>query len=154
MATPTYELIDSTTLTSTSTQVTFSSIPQTFQDLIVVVDSQENENFQLELGGVTSGVSNVRLHGASSSYDASSSTGNQGVATYYDSMVTIFEIMDYSSTDKYKTVIARTNGRQSSVGIIAGTWAHTSAINTLKLKTNTSSFAVNSTFSLYGLGVS
>jgi hypothetical protein len=44
MATPTYDLIDSVTLSSSATSVTFSSITQDYRDLILVCEASSNNS--------------------------------------------------------------------------------------------------------------
>jgi hypothetical protein len=58
--------------------------------------------------------------------------------------------MDYSVTDKQKTVLSRTN---SSFGtdITAGRWASTSAITSVTVYPSSGDFEIGSTFALYGI---
>jgi hypothetical protein len=66
-------------------------------------------------------------------------------------VLTIAQFLDYASTDKHKTVLARANNSSRSSEAIASRWANTSAINTISFTSSAGSFAIDSTFSLYGV---
>jgi hypothetical protein len=62
----------------------------------------------------------------------------------------VTQIMDYSATDKHKTVLDRWNRPSAFVFATAGRWADNTAVNTVRL-VPTGTFSVGSTFSLYGV---
>jgi hypothetical protein len=62
--------------------------------------------------------------------------------------VNICQIMDYSS-DNHKTVLTR-GQRGSRIDAAASRWANTDAITSVLVYPTSSSFAIGSTFSLYG----
>jgi hypothetical protein len=61
------------------------------------------------------------------------------------------QVMDYSATDKHKTVLARNASTVNSVNAHAARWANTGAITSIVVLTESSTFASGSTFSLYGI---
>jgi hypothetical protein len=63
----------------------------------------------------------------------------------------ITHFMDYSATDKHKTVLCRSNHASISTRAIANRWANTAAITSIKVELNSSSFDTGSTFNLYGI---
>ncbi len=64
----------------------------------------------------------------------------------------IAQIMDYSATDKHKTVLVRVgNVGNSEVGANAGRWASTAAITSVRVAPNDGTFSSGSTFNLYGI---
>jgi hypothetical protein len=66
--------------------------------------------------------------------------------------VTIIDIMDYSQTDKHKSVIARGNTPGWGTRMIAGRWASTAAITSIVIKTEAGlTFSIGDSFSLYGI---
>jgi hypothetical protein len=67
------------------------------------------------------------------------------------SNVTIVHIMDYSATDKHKTVLSRANRASSGVDAIAGRWASTSAITSIKYFASGRTLDIGSTVALYGI---
>ena len=166
MATPTYDLLDSTTLASSASSVTFSSISQDYRDLVLVINvkgasGSSTIGVAARFNGDTSGnYSYVTMQGDGSSANSYSSTGET-----YASFVTgilpdetnaglfIAQIMDYSATDKHKTMLSRGNQASDEVGASANRWASTSAISSVTtLCTNPAdNFATGSTFYLYGI---
>jgi hypothetical protein len=59
--------------------------------------------------------------------------------------------MDYSATDKHKTVLVRSNAASTGVEAIAQRWASTAAITSILVFPSTGSWAAGGTFSLYGI---
>ena len=158
MATPTYDLLDSTTLTSSASSVTFSSISQDYRDLVLVFDAKTELYAGLwpiyfNSDTTASNYNRVFMRGDGSS--TSSQTSN--TSTFYSVNTVngqnIMQIMDYSATDKHKTVLTRSNLPDSYVYAIAGRWANTSAITSITLETGyvESPWATGSTFHLYGI---
>jgi hypothetical protein len=163
MATPTYTLIDSVTLTTEAT-VTFTSIPQTFGDLVLVVNQSSpsgakgtkvyfngdsgSNYFNLYMGGTSASTASSIVYGSTSILTGGYITAsNVGVP-----MFVISQIMDYSATDKHKSVLSRSNtptGSNSGVVAWAGRWANTSAITSILISDG--NWAVGSTFYLYGI---
>jgi hypothetical protein len=64
----------------------------------------------------------------------------------------IAHIMDYSATDKHKTVLARSNDASMVTYASASRWASTNAITSILIDPDsTTQIAVGSTLSLYGI---
>jgi hypothetical protein len=151
------------TLGATASSVTFSSIPATYRDLIVLADGiiTSNANIQMRFNSDTgSNYPNVLMRGQSSGIQSATytptsvqltissvATGNRFTATA--------QILEYSVTDKHKNVLNRsgyTNDVSSFVAEATSvSWSNTTAINNIAITTSTSSFAAGSTFSLYGV---
>lgn len=167
MATPTYTPIASITLGSSASSVTFSSIPQDYRDLVLKVTCTNATGGGGNILPVAvlnsdtgSNYSRVRMTGDGSSTASGSSTGDNflnlfsGVdANETDEGLYLANFMDYSATDKHKTVIARANQVTDRVGAIASRWADTSAITQIEMTTASAGddFASGSTFALYGI---
>lgn len=161
MATPTYDLIDSITLASSASSVTFSSITQAYRDLIVVVDIiAPTASVRAELRfnndtGFNYSIMSMKGQGtsASGSREASRSSiealdwtalnGEPGRLGY--------QIMDYSSTNKHKTVLGLGGPALDNISACSGRWANTSAITEIDVRTSYNSFPASSTFYLYGI---
>jgi hypothetical protein len=76
----TYTLISSQVLGSTTANVTFSSIPQTYTDLVLRISSRETPasattTYYLKVNSLTSGYSDTRLAGNGSAAQNSRNTG-------------------------------------------------------------------------------
>jgi hypothetical protein len=63
-----------------------------------------------------------------------------------------WQVMDFSATDKHKTVLARTNQISSlNVHATAGRWANNTAVTSLTCLMSANSYDTGSTFSLYAI---
>jgi hypothetical protein len=65
----------------------------------------------------------------------------------------IINIMDYSATDKHKTVLIRANRAGGAVDMIAARYPSTAAVTTILLRPNNTDFtwSIGSSFALYGI---
>ena len=162
MPTNTYVALDTQTLTSTAATVTFSSIPQGYTDLVLIasplVTSSAYDLVVRFNGDTASNYSNTILSGTGSSA-ISARLSNQTIMylDYYGVINTtqtnrIINIMNYSNSTTYKTVLSRANNAGSGTDAIVGLWRNTAAITSLVLIAQTGgTFAAGSTFSLYGI---
>tara|TARA_R110000764_G_scaffold38919_1_gene86655 strand:- start:225 stop:719 length:495 start_codon:yes stop_codon:yes gene_type:complete len=160
MPTPTYTLIDSVTLTSSAASVTFSSIDQSFGDLVIHADVIGTGGgwyllrFNGDTGSNYSRVSAGSSGSASNSGSASGTSidiGYQGGFSATTRAPMSASVFDYSATDKHKSVLLRQDNASSAAEMAAGRWANTAAISSLTLTTATQQFASTSTFFLYGI---
>ena len=162
----TYTPIATQTLSSTSASVTFSSIPSTYTDLVLVCNigiSVSGQTVQTIFNGDTgSNYSFTELAGdgsTSSSGRLSSRTNiysGLAVAPSTDlSCTLVFNINNYSNTTTYKVLISResTNGAGTYQGVntVVGLWRSTAAIYEINFTPSTGDFIVGSTFTLYGI---
>jgi len=153
MATPTYDLLASTTLTSSASSVTFNSIDQSYGDLILVAatDSTGGLGIMTFNSDTGSNYHRVIMRGTGSSAQSSSETRNNIVVNSSDFSVSIFQIMDYSATDKHKAVLSRDNRADDQVVATASRWANTSGITSISIPASSGNFVAGSTFNLYGV---
>lgn len=154
MATPTYTALATTTLSSAVSSVTFSSIPATYRDLIVVINAgvaSPTPNVNLYYNADTTGANYTNVWMQGSSAGANSSTGLVGIGNIATDGIFILQIMDYSATDKHKTTLGRWQRGATNVFAAAYRWADTAAINSIEYELSGSSFVAGSTFSLYGI---
>ena len=157
MPTNTYTPLATLTLTGTDSEIIFASIPSTYRDLILVVNGFTSSNFQFQTrfnGDSGSNYPYVQMYAAPGSGSDSGTLSHVravfGGSGYAE--VATLQIMDYSATDKQKTVLARENAIANSwVGARASRWANTAAINSISLTPVSGTFSIGSTFSLYGI---
>lgn len=156
MPTPTYTSLATVTLGSSAASVTFSSIPATYRDLILITDhtgGASGVDVFLALNNDTgTNYTRVLMYGNSTTTGSLSGTSDAVSALYGSNKQTlIMNVMDYSATDKHKTILIRNNNAQQSE-VVAGAirWANTAAVTSLRLGVGTS-FSTGSTFSLYGV---
>jgi hypothetical protein len=156
----TYVAIAEQTLGSVATSVTFSSIPSTYTDLVIVYDGTTASNAYPSIRfngdtGTNYSATVIRGNGSAAGSTRFSSANEMDIAmgsplsTSQNNI--IIQVMNYSNTTTYKTVLARTNNASVETGAGVGLWRSTSAINSITIKTNSPNFAIGSTFSLYGI---
>jgi hypothetical protein len=161
MATNTYVALQTQTLSSTATSITFSSIPQTYTDLVLVYNGQVNTTGMEVRGTFNSDAganySYTVLNGNGSS--ATSGRGNprnffstyQSTGTSTAQATIIWHIQNYANASTYKTMLSRTSDSGAEVNAHVTLWRSTAAINTVYLYPNTGAFNSGSTFTLYGI---
>jgi len=91
-------------------------------------------------GSSTSSSSVSGVNGARIGYGPNSSTRSNAIA----------QIMDYSATDKHKTILTRTN-EPDEVWATACRWANTAAVTSVSFRYESTSLASGTTVSLYGI---
>ena len=161
----TYTPIMSNTVTSSTGSVTLGSIPQTYTDLVLILNSVPpgiSGGGSWTVNGTSSIYSDTLLAGLETSSTAISGFDPNLASAYWitsgaamtDSNalhLDVFQFQNYSNTTTYKTVLQRENpGKFGYVGI----WAHlirsTSAITSITV-TQTNNFLAGSTLTLYGI---
>ena len=156
-----------------ATTITFSSIPSTYKQLQLRMFARYSggsgaTTLVMRLNGDTaSNYSNHRLLGNGTSVSAAGSTTDSAInlngagwipdTTYSYNGVAIFDIIDYESTTKTKTIRIHAgkeaNRSETGLSIMASAlWNSTSAVTSISL-TNAMgvAWAAGSTFALYGI---
>jgi hypothetical protein len=165
----TYEMIQTATLVSSQASVTFSSIPSTYTDLVLVGSAQSAASGRDSIGiavngsgspiysrtyleangtSVTSGRQNSQIRIVSDYIMGTSGVPDFGTYTW--------NFMNYSNTTTKKTVLFRGSNTQVSGGWNSSAMIYlvntVSAINSLTIATmNGPNLAAGSTFTLYGI---
>jgi hypothetical protein len=163
MPTATYDKIQTYTVPSAQTDVTLSSIPATYTDLVLVINAGSSAgadaNFRLN-GDTGSNYSRTLITGngstATSSRNANAVVGRFNANAYPNGgagdTIIIAQFMNYSNTTTRKTVISRANQASLGTDVVVNLWRNTSAINSiLILSTSAATFVAGSTFTLYGI---
>jgi len=166
MAVSAYEVISATTVGTAAQTVTLSGIPQTYTDLVVVVNAQASAQSDLYVsfnGDSTANYSRTTLYGEGATPGSTRITRADGylfmILTYYGNVTTvagvsnhIINIMNYANTTTNKTVLARCNAAASGVDATVGMWNSTAAISSMTFDLpSTRTFSTGSTFTLYGI---
>ena len=155
------------TLSASATSITFSSIGQGFSDLKLVCLPIYSGNTQLNMrfnGDNGANYENITMYG----YNASAYSETAGIGYIYLGSTgssddgptptqSQADIMDYSATNKHKTVLVKT-GRylpsyvnQRTARSSVGRWKSTAAITQIVLYPDSGTFNAGSTFALYGI---
>ena len=157
--TATYEKIDATTLTSTSSSVTFSSIPGTYTDLVLIQNSIATSEFNIWVRFNSDTGNNYSYTYFVGDGAGSGETGRSSNYSYMDAggvntspaTTAIFYINNYSNTTTFKNLFSRVGSTSKVLGMYIGMWRSTSAITSITTLTSSSTFASGSTFTLYGI---
>jgi len=168
MATPTYDLLDSVTLASSASSVTFSSldtIAAGYRDIILVTDVvaatgsgtiSPSVRFNSDSGANYAYVfmrSNVSSAGAPDTNQMFLASGAQADET--NRGLYTLEVFDFNKTDKHKSAFAKGLVPADEFYYFAHRWANTSAITSMEIFARvtdpTDQFAATSTFYLYGI---
>jgi hypothetical protein len=156
----TYEAIATYTASGTPSSYTFSSIPATYTDLVIVLNlTSTGDNaggFQWRYNGDTGSNYSWTYFGGNGS---SAFSGRNSSQTYIDTAmgtagnpnVHILQINNYSNTTTNKTSIVRTSSSTTEVGGNVGLWRSTAAINSITFTKATNTFVNGSTFTIYGI---
>jgi hypothetical protein len=161
MATEGMIALYSTTLAATAANVVIGGIPSSYKDLRFVVNASTlaEGNFQLQFNGDGgSNYTTVNMRAYSTGTAASSQGTTTAIVSNYSTGLTagergfnVYDIFDYAMTDRNKIVLARAN-HSSEIDVLASRWANNAAITSITILANTAtSFAVGSTFTLYGI---
>jgi hypothetical protein len=159
----TYEPIATHTLASTTSTYTFTSIPATYTDLVLVCNWKNTGGSgywgQIILNNDTGNAySNTILEGngsTASSYRYSNRTDGIRIAglTTGNFFPSIVNLQNYSNTTTYKTVLARYSDASYAVQALVGLFRSTSAISSIKIQVEDgfTNITAGSTFTLYGI---
>jgi hypothetical protein len=160
----TYEKIASTTLSSTAATITFSSIPQTYTDLVLVciIGTDGAGNIQVQLNGDTGAnysvitliAYNNTVVGSGSYAPMNFMYGN--VAGSHPATVgpamTVMQFNNYSNSTTHKNMLARyANASLPEVDLTASTWRNTAAVTSITFSSYSGPYIVGSMATLYGI---
>lgn len=164
----TYEKIATQTLASAASSVTFSSIPGTYTDLVLVVLAKQTgtptgtDAFITLNGSGSSIYSRTVLNGDGTT--ASSSRGTNMDRAYFPvspqtaDAVIIYNFMNYANTTTNKTFLMRYGGSPGVTFAAVYLYRSTAALTTIALTGSDQmgagtpdNWAIGSTFNLYGI---
>jgi len=158
--TATYALIEKRTLGSATATVSFTSIPATYTDLVLMIGGAASSaqgmalwyNNDTTLPGL---YSRTYLYGngtSAVSARASSGSANHQILEIGTAISTVYaHIMDYSNTTTFKTALSR-GGSASNLTIVGvGCWRNTAAINRLDIATVSGTMNTGTVLALYGI---
>ena len=172
MATNTYVALDKITVSGTSTtSVTInmgSTISQTYTDLRLVINSQNQNStnqpyiqFNADTSTGSTNYSTTSMRGDGSSAASSRHTNQNGwypvpgpgVGTTGNFQPWLVDIMNYSNTTTYKSGVSRFNNSASIVAANAHLWRSTAAITSITITAESGAgyLVPGSTFTLYGI---
>ena len=157
----TYELITSQVLASAAATVTFSSIPQTYKDLVIKASANTNlanaAQLIINLNGAGTNIYNLDIEVVNTTFYATSGTTYIGAIPGQDASNS-FGLLDiyfsnYSATNAEKnarfTYKAEYPAVNAYVGVAQLLFDTTAAISSISLSAN--NYVANTKFYLYGI---
>jgi hypothetical protein len=160
----TYEAIATQTLGTAAASVTFSSIPGTYTDLVIVIaiaglSAQETPNMYFN-GDNSALYSTTQIIGNGSTASSNSTSNltyfygigskNAGQTTGVSNI--IVQIPNYSNTTTFKNMISRNNSTPTEVNAIVGLYRSTSAVSSINFTVQGgNTYSTGTVFSIYGI---
>lgn len=161
MGTRTYEPIATQTATGSETSFTFSSLGS-YTDIVIEIDAKNltgNSDVLLRFNSDSGTNYSATIAGGdgSSAYSYRRTNSTSVICNYFNflnsSTATIFRInvQSYRNGSTHTPVFIRADRSDQASEMIIGNWRSTSAITSLSIALSSSSFASNSTITLYGI---
>lgn len=158
----TYEPIATTTLGSAASSYTFSSIPSTYTDLVLVVNgaiTSNNQSQRIQFNGDTGSNYSYTTMGATSGGTNSVRAVNTAFVPFFvlnggpstSTSANIVIINNYSNATTNKSLLIRANYGDGEVQSVSGLWRSTAAINSLTISTSAGNLSSGSQLTLYGI---
>ena len=161
----TMELIASNVLGSDTSSVTFSSIPGTYTDLLLVYSTRQSRseiqsNIFIGFNGSTSSFSARYLEGSGASagsgtfarFAGVSPSGNATASTFGNTEVYIPNYAGSTNKSYSCTSVSENNSTTAYIECIAGLWSNTAAIASIEIASGSSDdFKTGSSFFLFGI---
>jgi hypothetical protein len=155
----TYTELRKTTVATATSSVTLDLTGISgYTDLVLVISGTNTtsaQNVGLRFNGDTTSLySRTSVYGDGTSALSTRDSNQTSIfATYYGTTqaTAIIQIMNYSNATTFKTIISRSNDPASALNATVGLYRSTSAITSLTVIPLSTTFAVGSTFSLYGI---
>ena len=146
------------TLSAAQASISLTSISGSYRDLRIICRTTSTTagggyiRFNSDSGSNYSSVWAFSSGGSTGSNSTSGTSFSMFGMLNGNANTDIFEILDYSATDKHKTMLNRYDSPQADgTYMIADRWASTSAITSIVFTATTGNFASGSTFALYGV---
>ena len=158
----TYEQIEHAVLNSPNNTVSFTNIPATYTDLVIIASplGYANNNGDINLQFNSDTTSNYSYgRNVTSGSSLSSNATNATIINNSDATqpgVWRINIFNYANTSYWKQATMAGGDTSSGGGNLSfsvGVWRNTAAITSVQLRaeTSTGTWATNSTFTLYGI---
>jgi hypothetical protein len=162
----TYNLISATTLASSAATVTLSSIPNTYTDLHLVCSlrsdySNATNNAYVYFNAVDGGsakllygdgnsVGNINInYNESYTGNINASTSTSNTFTSYSLYIPNYLSGNYKSS--FQESVTENNATAANAWLAARLWENTGAVTSITFRLQFSTYAVGSTFYLYGI---
>ena len=154
----TYTPIATTTLASATSTYTFSSIPSTYTDLVLIYSGSGSGATDLYIqfnGDTATNYSRTYILGNGTTATSARQSTNAAILTAYQTtgiQNAKINVMNYSNTTTYKTTVAIEAMSTVGVAAVVGLWRNTAAISSLLIgPTGGQTMSSGTTLTLYGI---
>ena len=157
----TYDPIATTTLGSSTASYTFSSIPQTYTDLVLIINGTASaaNGVKFRVNGLSTNIYGCTVLYGTGSTAGSYRAGTAGTYNTYGSNLPtsnngtiISNFLSYSNTTTFKTTVSRADPSSGDTTAAVSISATTDAITSITSLFDTSAtFSAGTTFTLYGI---
>lgn len=153
----TYTPIATYTVPSTVASYTFTSIPSTYTDLVLVTSGtiSATSDMYMQFNSDTSAFYSKQLfYGTGSAAGGATYTSVAQIGWGYQGTTQatiIANIMNYANTTKHKTVLSKSGSGNDGVQFNCGSWNKTAAINSIKIYPAAANLNTGFTLTLYGI---
>lgn len=162
----TYKAIQTVTVSSGgAANITFSNIPQNYDDLLIFVSGRTvgaftEASLDIRFNGIATNYSMRMINGNGSSGTTASDTSFYGIIPGASATANIFGnayiyIAKYASSNNKSVSVESVSENNSTAAVtynFGGSWANSAAITSIALTSNGGNFAQYSTATLYGVG--
>lgn len=138
----TYQYITHTVVPSSTSSVTITNIPQTYDDLVIIINGKRPSGGTADIafqfnGDTGSNYGRERILGngstGSASNEANSTQANVGVLTSATQSTGIFHILQYRNASMYKSIIGKSVAPTEYVKLAVGTYRSIAPIDSIKI---------------------
>lgn len=160
MPTMTYTNLATVKLTAATSSIIFDSVPFGFGDLIIVVQgtTSVSGNGRMRLNS-DSGNNYSYVYMGGNGTTASSNTAtldnyarvSRDADTGASPLQMNINIMDYSATNKHKTILSRANNVVSGTEGLVSRWQSTAVVTTIEIFASAGTWDIGTTAILYGV---
>jgi hypothetical protein len=156
----TYEPIQRVTATGSSTSISFTSIPQTYTDLILIFSGfATTGNFYIRVNSDTSSIysqTQLRGNGTVAGTSRETAQSNVYIGDYISDPISaisnaVMHFNNYANTTTHKTFLLRGNNSAKFTDVNAGLWRSTAAITGISVHSSGANLDSTSVATLYGI---
>ena len=156
----TYEPIQSVTATGSSTVISFTSIPQTYTDLVVIFTGfATTGNFYVRVNSDSSAIysqTDIRGDGSVAGSSRETAQSNVYIGDYIADPIStisnaVMNFQNYTNTTTFKSFLFRGNNPAKFVGLTSGLWRSTAAITGISVHSSGANLDSTSVATLYGI---
>lgn len=158
MPNATYKPLSTVTFGGSDTDIIFHNIPPIYKDLIIVlsgtIQASSNTGITFNSDSASGSYHSVFISASGNIDPPSTGIGSGKIFMHLNGgnrNTIVYQVMDYSATNKHKVVLARSSSGDSYVSATSVRWASNSPVTSLRVDSGTSTFLAGTVCSIYGI---